>query len=86
MGYLPSYQMEARFYAEHILRMVPGAKIAVLYQNDDFGRNYLVGLKTVLGTGRAKMILKEASYEVSEPTVDSRIVTPAKASKPANKS
>jgi branched-chain amino acid transport system substrate-binding protein len=75
MGYLPSYQMEARFYAEHILKTVPGAKIAVLYQNDDFGRDYLIGLKAVLGTERAQMIVKEASYEVSEPSVDSQIVT-----------
>jgi branched-chain amino acid transport system substrate-binding protein len=74
MGYLPSYQMEARFYGEHILKTVPGAKIAVLYQNDDFGRDYLIGLKAVLGPERAKMIAKEASYEVSEPTVDSQIV------------
>jgi branched-chain amino acid transport system substrate-binding protein len=75
MRYNPSYQSEARIYAKHILATKPGAKIAVLYQNDDFGKDYLIGLKDVLGPDRAGMIVKETSYEVSEPTVDSQVVT-----------
>ena len=71
----PSYQTEARIYAKHILSTRPYAKIAVLYQNDDFGKGYLNGLRDVLGPGRAGMIVKEASYETSEPTVDSQVVT-----------
>jgi branched-chain amino acid transport system substrate-binding protein len=75
MGYLPAYQTEAHIYAKHILATKPDAKIAVLYQNDSFGKDYLIGLRDVLGPDRAGMIVKEASYEVSEPTVDSQMVT-----------
>jgi branched-chain amino acid transport system substrate-binding protein len=75
MGYLPAYQTEAHIYAKHILSTKPDAKIAVLYQNDSFGKDYLIGLKEMLGPDRAGMIVKEASYETSEPTVDSQIVT-----------
>ena len=75
MGYNPSYQTEARIYAKHILATKPDAKIAVLYQNDDFGKDYLTGLKDGLGADKAGMIVKEASYETSEPTVDSQVVT-----------
>jgi branched-chain amino acid transport system substrate-binding protein len=75
MGYLPAYQTEAHIYAKHILATKPDAKIAVLYQNDSFGKDYLIGLGDVLGPDRAGMIVKEASYEVSEPTVDSQVVT-----------
>ena len=75
MGYQPSYQTESRIYAKHILATKPGAKIAVLYQNDDFGKDYLIGLKDGLGADHAGMIVKEASYETSEPTVDSQVVT-----------
>jgi branched-chain amino acid transport system substrate-binding protein len=75
MRYNPSYQTEAHIYAKHILATKPGAKIAVLYQNDDFGKDYLIGMKEVLGADRAGMIVKEASYEVTEPTVDSQVVT-----------
>ena len=75
MGYNPSYQTEARIYAKHILATKPDAKIAVLYQNDDFGKDYLIGLKDGLGADKAGMIVKEASYETSEPTVDSQVVT-----------
>src|SRR5271168_4159650 len=71
----PSYQTEAHVYAKHILAAKPGGKIAVLYQNDDFGKDYLIGMKEVLGADRAGMIVKEASYEVAEPTVDSQVVT-----------
>ena len=75
MGYNPNYQTEARIYAKHILQTKPNAKIALLYQNDGFGRDYLIGLKDVLGKEHAGMLVKEASYETSEPTVDSQIVT-----------
>jgi branched-chain amino acid transport system substrate-binding protein len=75
MGYQPSYQTESRIYATHILATKPDGKIAVLYQNDDFGKDYLIGLKDGLGADHAGMIVKEASYETSEPTVDSQVVT-----------
>jgi branched-chain amino acid transport system substrate-binding protein len=75
IGFLPSYKTEARIYAKHILATKPDARIAVLYQNDDFGKGYLNGLRDLLGSDRANMIVKEASYETSEPTVDSQVVT-----------
>lgn len=75
MGFNPNYQSEAAIYAKHILANTPNAKIGVLYQNDDFGQDYLTGLKSVLTGDKAKMITKTVSYEVSEPTVDSQIVT-----------
>ena len=73
MGWQPNYQTEGRVYARHILQTKPDAKIAVLYQNDDYGKDYLKGFKDGLGD-KAKLIVAEASYEVSEPTVDSQIV------------
>jgi branched-chain amino acid transport system substrate-binding protein len=75
IGYNPNYQTEARIYARHILQTKPQAKIGVLYQNDGFGKDYLIGLKEVLGAEHAGMIVNEASYETSEPTVDSQVVT-----------
>ena len=75
MRYNPSYRTEARIYAKQILANKPNAKIGVLYQNDDFGKDYLIGLKDILGSDHADMIVKDASYEVSEPTVDSQVVT-----------
>ena len=74
MGFIPNYQTEARIFAKHILATKPDARIAVLYQNDGFGKDYLIGLKDVLGPDHAGMIVKEASYEISEPTVDSQVV------------
>ena len=79
MGYNPSYQLEGKVYAKDILANHPKSKIAVLYQNDDYGKDLLKGLKEGLGD-KAKMIVAEASYEASDPTVDSQIVT-LKASK-----
>ncbi len=73
IGFNPNYQTEARIYGKHILATKPDGKIAVLYQNDGFGKDYLIGLKDALG-GKSGMIVKEASYETSEPTVDSEIV------------
>ena len=75
MGWQPNYQTEASIFAKHILKTKPDAKIGVLYQNDDFGKDYLTGLKAGLGADHAGMVIKETSYEVSEPTVDSQIVT-----------
>jgi len=74
MGWQPNYQTEAQIYARHILKTRPAAKIAVLYQNDDYGKDYLKGLKDGLGDKAKSMIVAEASYEVSDPTVDSQIV------------
>src|SRR5205814_447905 len=74
MGWQPNYQTEAQIYARHILKTRPDAKIAVLYQNDDYGKDYLKGLKDGLGAKAASMIVMEESYEVSEPTIDSHIV------------
>jgi branched-chain amino acid transport system substrate-binding protein len=75
MGYNPNYQTEAHIWAKHILATKPGARIGVLYQNDGFGKDYLIGLKDVLGSDHAGMIVKEVSFEPSEPTVDSQVVT-----------
>jgi ABC-type branched-subunit amino acid transport system substrate-binding protein len=74
MGYNPSYQTEGRAYARYILDNYPTAKIGILYQNDDLGRDYLVGVKAGLGTDTEKMIVIEAPYEVADPTVDSQIL------------
>ena len=72
IGLNPTYQLEGMTYAKHILTHRPKAKIAVLYQNDDYGKDLLKGLKEGLGA-KAKMIVAEASYEVSDATVDSQI-------------
>ena len=74
MGYQPNYQAEATIYARHILQTKPNAKIGVLYQNDDYGKDYLKGLKDGLGDKAARMIVAEVSYEVTDPTIDSQIV------------
>jgi branched-chain amino acid transport system substrate-binding protein len=73
MGWQPSYQSEARIYAKYLMKEKPGAKIAVFYQNDDFGKDYLKGLKDGLGS-KASMIVAEESYETSEPSIDGHIV------------
>ncbi|WP_426410858.1 ABC transporter substrate-binding protein [Bradyrhizobium ganzhouense] len=74
MGFNPNYFVEGRIYGQYILKEHPDAKIGVLYQNDDLGKDYLNGLKAGLGDKAAKMIVTEASYEVSDPTVDSQIL------------
>jgi branched-chain amino acid transport system substrate-binding protein len=74
-GLRPPFHMDARFFAEYILSTRPNAKIAVLYQNDDYGKEYLSGLKAALGDRARSMIVAEASYEITDPTVDSQIVT-----------
>jgi branched-chain amino acid transport system substrate-binding protein len=74
MGWQPSYQSEARIYAKYLLKEKPAAKIAVFYQNDDFGKDYLKGLKDGLGAKAASMIIAEEGYETSEPSIDNHIV------------
>ena len=74
IAFNPNYLSEGRIYAKYILANHPDAKIGVLYQNDDMGRDYLAGLKSGLGAKAASMIVGEVSYEVSDPTVDSQVV------------
>src|SRR5213592_1890479 len=74
MGWQPNYQSETVIYAKYILKNFPNAKIGVLYQNDDYGKDYLKGFKDGLGAKAASMIIAEESYEVSEPTIDGHIV------------
>jgi branched-chain amino acid transport system substrate-binding protein len=74
MGWQPNYQSETQIYAKYILKEKPGTKIAVLYQNDDYGKDYLKGLKDGLGDKAASMIIAEESFETTEPTVDNHIV------------
>ncbi len=73
MGWQPSYQSEARIYAKYLMKEKPDGKIAILYQNDDFGKDYLKGLKDGLGA-KASMMIAEESYEPTEPTIDNHIV------------
>jgi branched-chain amino acid transport system substrate-binding protein len=73
MGWQPSYQGEAHIYAKYLLKEKPDGKIAILYQNDDFGKDYLKGLKDGLGA-KASMIVAEEGYETSEPSIDGHIV------------
>ncbi|HXQ07970.1 MAG TPA: ABC transporter substrate-binding protein [Bradyrhizobium sp.] len=74
MGWQPNYQSESQIYAKYLLKQKPGAKIAVLYQNDDYGKDYLKGLKDGLGAKAATMIIAEESFETTEPTIDNHIV------------
>jgi branched-chain amino acid transport system substrate-binding protein len=74
IAYNPNYQSEARIYAKYILKNHPDAKIGILFQNDDLGRDYVTGLKAGLGDKAATMIVGETSYELSDPTIDSQIV------------
>jgi branched-chain amino acid transport system substrate-binding protein len=74
MGWQPNYQSESRIYAKYIMKEKPNAKIAILYQNDDYGKDYVKGLKDGLGAKAASMIVAEESYETTEPTIDSHIV------------
>jgi branched-chain amino acid transport system substrate-binding protein len=74
-GFNLSYQTEGQIYAKYLLKNKPNAKIAILYQNDDYGKDVLKGVKDVLTGAKAKMIIAEATYEVTDPTVDSQILT-----------
>jgi branched-chain amino acid transport system substrate-binding protein len=75
MGWQPNYQTEGHLYAKYLLKNKPGSKIAVLFQNDDYGKDYVKGLHDGLDGKADRMIVKEVSYEVTDPTVDSQIVT-----------
>jgi branched-chain amino acid transport system substrate-binding protein len=75
MGWQPSYHTEGTIYAKDILASHPNAKVAVLYQNDDYGKDLLKGLKDGLGAKAASMIVKEASYEVTDPSIDSQVLS-----------
>ncbi|MCP9628574.1 ABC transporter substrate-binding protein [Rhodopseudomonas palustris] len=74
IGWQPSYQSEAQIYIKYLLKEKPDAKIGILYQNDDFGKDYLKGTKDALGAKGASMIVAEETYEISAPTIDSNIV------------
>ena len=75
MGLNISYETEGQIYARYLLKAKPNAKVAVLYQNDDYGKDVLNGFKEGLGSAASKMIVAEATYEVTDPTVDSQILT-----------
>src|ERR1700729_2529763 len=74
LGFNPNYFVEGRIYGQYIMKTYPNAKVGILYQNDDLGKDYLNGIKSGLGDKAATMIVAEASYEVSDPTVDSQIL------------
>src|ERR1700761_478734 len=74
MGFQPSYRVEARIFAKYILKNKPDAKVALFYQNDDFGKDYVAGIKDIFGNNASKLIVAEESYETSEPSIDSHIV------------
>jgi len=74
LGFNPSYRTEGRIYGQYILANHPNAKIGVLYQNDDLGKDYVFGLKAALGSKAASMIVAEVPYELTEPTVDSHVL------------
>ena len=75
MGYQPNYQSESKVFAAHILETKPNAKIAILYQNDDYGKDYLKGFEDGLGDKAKTMIVSKLTYEVTDPTVDSQMVS-----------
>jgi branched-chain amino acid transport system substrate-binding protein len=74
MGFQPSYRVEARIFAKYIMKNKPDAKVAVFYQNDDFGKDYVAGLKDVFGDKASSIIIAEESYETTEPSIDNHIV------------
>ena len=75
MGWQPNLQAEATFYAEHLLKSKPGAKVAVLYQNDDFGKDLLNGLTMALGDKAKTMIVDAQNFQATDPTIDSQMIT-----------
>jgi ABC-type branched-subunit amino acid transport system substrate-binding protein len=74
MGFQPSYRVEARIFAKYILKNKPDAKVAIFYANDDFGKDYLTGIKEIFGDKASSLIVAEESYETTEPSIDSHIV------------
>jgi branched-chain amino acid transport system substrate-binding protein len=75
IGFGPSYRTEAQIYARYIRATKPGTKIGLIYQNDDFGKDYVAGLRDVFGADYSKTVVKEVSYETTDPTVDSQVVS-----------
>jgi len=75
MGWQPNYQSESKVFVGHILETKPNAKIAILYQNDDYGKDYLKGFEDGLGDKAKTMIVSKISYEVTDPTIDSQMVS-----------
>jgi len=75
MGWLPSYRTEARIYTKYIQATKPAARIGILYQNDDFGKDYLIGVKDILGDKFDQSVAKVVSYEVTDPSIDSQVVS-----------
>jgi branched-chain amino acid transport system substrate-binding protein len=74
MGFQPNYQTEGHIYAQYVMKNVKDPKIGILFQNDDYGKDYVKGLKDGLGEAAKKLIVLEQSYEVTDPTIDSQIV------------
>jgi ABC-type branched-subunit amino acid transport system substrate-binding protein len=74
MGFQPSYRVEARIFAKYILKNKPDAKVAIFYANDDFGKDYVAGIKEIFGAKASSLIIAEESYETTEPSIDSHIV------------
>ena len=74
MGFQPNYQIEGKIYAHYILKNIPNAKVGILYQNDDYGKDYVKGFKDGLGDAAKRIIIMEQTYEVTDPTIDSQIV------------
>jgi branched-chain amino acid transport system substrate-binding protein len=74
MGFQPSYRVEARIFAKYILKNKPDAKVAIFYANDDFGKDYVAGIKEIFGDKASSLIVAEESYETTEPSIDSHIV------------
>jgi branched-chain amino acid transport system substrate-binding protein len=74
MGFQPSYRVEARIFAKYILKEKPGAKVAIFYANDDFGKDYVAGIKDIFGDKSKDLIVAEESYETTEPSIDGHIV------------
>ena len=74
MGFQPSYRVEARIFAKYILKTKPDAKVAIFYANDDFGKDYVAGIKDIFGDKASSLIVAEESYETTEPSIDSHIV------------
>jgi branched-chain amino acid transport system substrate-binding protein len=74
MGFQPGYRTEAQIYAKHMLANVKDPKLAIVYQNDDFGKDYPTGVRDILGDNWDKIVVKTASYETTDPTIDSQIV------------
>ena len=74
IGWQPSYRTEAQIYTKHMLEQKPNAKLALLYQNDDFGKDYITGVRDILGA-RFESMVRAVSHEVTDPTVDSQLVS-----------